>query len=247
MKDIERKMIEWVNKERRQRGLTSLRPSEHLCNVARKHSKEQMLSFRIYHDSPWTGTNHSDRLKEANYPEKASAENVATAPDLRMSHNGLMKSLGHYQNIVGDYEEIGIGITRSVFGQLYVTQLFATPFVMKNVDMIKSNMIDQIRQFRQKRSLRPVRVIELESLRSYIKREDLPDANRILRDAVSEMRRKLIEPRSAHIYTFKGQRNTAQHEQMQIMSKNEMNGLSMQFRQNKENGLMLGIIILMQL
>ena len=54
-------------------------------------------------------------------------ENVATAPTLEMNHKGLLNSPPHYKNIMGDWDEIGIGIAAEETGQLYVTQLFTNP------------------------------------------------------------------------------------------------------------------------
>lgn len=57
------------------------------------------------------------------------AENVAYNhyydDPVKVAVDGWMKSAGHKKNILGDFEETGVGVAISKEGQFYITQLFA--------------------------------------------------------------------------------------------------------------------------
>lgn len=69
-----------------------------------------------------------DRMEKAGIFYRAAGENIAVGYRNAVSaHEGWMNSPGHRENILGDYEYIGVGI---VFGgeyQVYYTQDFYTP------------------------------------------------------------------------------------------------------------------------
>ncbi|MBA2369951.1 MAG: CAP domain-containing protein [Candidatus Protochlamydia sp.] len=60
---------------------------------------------------------------------KSFGENVAYsenyADPVKIAIDGWMKSQGHKENILGDFEESGIGVAISKDGKFYITQLFA--------------------------------------------------------------------------------------------------------------------------
>lgn len=71
-----------------------------------------------------------DMQKKANL--SAFGENVAYNYNyddpVQVSIEGWMESPGHKKNILGDFEETGVGIAISEDGKFYITQLFAKRF-----------------------------------------------------------------------------------------------------------------------
>jgi uncharacterized protein YkwD len=76
------------------------------------------------------GKSPADRVKDTGYPWAAVAENIANGHDL--TPEGAvelwMNSPPHKKNLLNkEYAEIGIGTARTDKGEVYYTQVFATP------------------------------------------------------------------------------------------------------------------------
>ena len=109
-KNLESRMIQLVNNVRKSYGLQSLQFCSGLCDIARKHSLDQLQSNRIFHVSPKTGT-VQNRMDKHQYPYSLFGENVAMGQNMVTLHQKLLKSEGHFKNIVHrDFSHIGIGI-----------------------------------------------------------------------------------------------------------------------------------------
>ncbi len=121
---LEMKMIELVNTERSNAGLTRLNYDPTLVPVARSHSKDMFTRGYFSHYS-LEGKTVSDRLKKAGINYLSAGENLALAPTLNSAHTGLMKSPGHRANILHKaYKRVGIGILDGGFRGLMITQVF---------------------------------------------------------------------------------------------------------------------------
>ncbi|MGC9319472.1 MAG: CAP domain-containing protein [Armatimonadota bacterium] len=130
-------LIYLVNQERAARGLRMLRPDLTLTEMARQHSEEMRELGYFSHSSP-VGRNSSlqRRYRTAfNCQPRAIAENVSrmrgtlwsfTPGNLTDSHDRLMESSGHCQNILWDrVDSIGVGISVNDRGDFWITEDFA--------------------------------------------------------------------------------------------------------------------------
>lgn len=122
--DLETKMVELVNEERRKQGLSPLVIDPALIQVGRAHSQDMFTRGYFSHYS-LEGKTVSDRLKAAGVQYLVAGENLALAQTLTIAHNGLMESPGHRANILQPrYERIGIGILDGGIYGLMITQVF---------------------------------------------------------------------------------------------------------------------------
>lgn len=140
--ELEKEMLALVNRERTQRGLPPLALSPALSEVARRYARQMIEGDFFAHQDP-QGNGMVERVKGAGLGYRRLAENLSFAPDLAASHQGLMESPGHRQNILNpQVTEAGIGIQvvtpsdpftgagqakRPLTGYLVVTQLFRLP------------------------------------------------------------------------------------------------------------------------
>lgn len=121
---LERSVLQKINQFRQQKGLSSLSLNAAITRQARQHSKD-MASCRILSHDGFEGRVRTISLKVS---YRAAAENVAYNQGFRdpvgQAVNGWLKSSGHFQNIVGNYNMTGIGIAQNAQGSLYFTQIF---------------------------------------------------------------------------------------------------------------------------
>lgn len=122
--DLEARMLDLVNNERRAAGLNPLAMDPELTEVARQHSDDMFKRGYFSHVSPEGGT-VADRINEARIRYLTAGENLALAPTLQMAHTGLMNSPGHRANILyPKFGRVGIGIKDGGIRGLMVTQNF---------------------------------------------------------------------------------------------------------------------------
>lgn len=122
--DLEAKMIEMVNKERRKEGLPPVKSDPELAEVARKHSRDMFTRGYFSH---YTIENKDpfDRMRAAKVVFRTAGENLALAQNLTMAHTGLMNSPGHRANILQPaFGRLGIGILDGGIYGIMVTQNF---------------------------------------------------------------------------------------------------------------------------
>ena len=106
----ENRMVQLVNIERTSRGLSPLVVDSKLTEIARQHSEEMFKLSYFDHISPISGSPF-DRMKADGITYISAGENIAYAPNVDVSHNGLMNSPEHKANILDpDFNKIGIGI-----------------------------------------------------------------------------------------------------------------------------------------
>jgi uncharacterized membrane protein required for colicin V production len=123
--DLEERMIDLVNKERRSKGLADLKFDMTLRKIALEHSEDMFKRGYFSHYSP-EGEDVGDRAKHAGYFYLNLGENLAFAPSLELAHHGLMNSPGHRANILSEeYNKIGIGIVDNPLYGIMITQVFS--------------------------------------------------------------------------------------------------------------------------
>ncbi|MCJ7782046.1 MAG: CAP domain-containing protein [Acidimicrobiia bacterium] len=104
-----------INASRSAAGLPPVNVHSDLVPDASAHSAQMMAAGDIYHTSP---------LSAVATGWEALAENVGAGPSVDSLHAAFMASAGHRRNILGDYNYVGIGVSQSDSGQLWVTVIF---------------------------------------------------------------------------------------------------------------------------
>lgn len=124
-REDEDKMLELVNKERRERGLKELKVDFKAVEVARKHSLDMIVRAYFSHYDP-DGRSPADRMDTGGVDYRIAGENLACAPNVNAAHQGLMNSPGHRENILRpEFGRVGIGVyDGGECGRMY-TQEFA--------------------------------------------------------------------------------------------------------------------------
>lgn len=106
-----------INATRAANGLGSLKVDGGLQSHARTHTQDMIDAGEIFHSS-------SGELSSAGGKGwDKIGENVGRGQSTTSLHEAFMKSSGHKDNILGDYNYVGIG-TGSSDGYLYVTVVF---------------------------------------------------------------------------------------------------------------------------
>lgn len=133
-------MVRLINRERGRRRLSYVSLRIELCRIAKAHALDMVRRGYMSHVTP-EGVELSERLTRAGVRFRACGENIAGSPTrsegltcisgcptVAEAHMGLMQSSGHRENILGDFEEMGIGIARNRDGTLVIVQVFVTPW-----------------------------------------------------------------------------------------------------------------------
>jgi len=153
IEDLEKKVHDLINRERKRKGLSALVWNESLHHIARSYSRDMSERGFFSHNDP-EGRSFMDRYKAGGYECKLrfgnktclGAENIAqdnlyksilyrngvpsydwnTCDEIAVSIvNMWMKSKGHRENILTSYFKCqGIGIAISDDGRVYVTENF---------------------------------------------------------------------------------------------------------------------------
>ncbi|MBC7798104.1 MAG: colicin V production protein, partial [Pyrinomonadaceae bacterium] len=122
--DLEAQMLELVNQERATAGLKPLAADPELTVTARKHSVDMFARGYFSHYTP-EKKDPFDRMRADGVKFLNAGENLAIAPNLQISHTGLMNSPGHRANILRpQFGRVGIGIQDGGRRGLMVTQNF---------------------------------------------------------------------------------------------------------------------------
>lgn len=103
-----------INDARAARGLDPVAPYWDLDDDARAHSEEMAAAGQLYHNPDLAGVTTG---------WEALAENVGVGATANQVHRAFMDSAPHRDNILGDYNYVGIGTTMSG-GLMWVTVVF---------------------------------------------------------------------------------------------------------------------------
>lgn len=118
-------MLELVNRERTQKGLSTLTVDTRLVALARAKSRDMFARNYFAHPNP-DGKTVANHMEQARIEYRIVGENLAYAPDTQTAHSGLMNSPGHKANILDpEFHRVGIGVINGgIYGKMY-TQVFA--------------------------------------------------------------------------------------------------------------------------
>ena len=130
---IEQKIHRLTNEFRQQKGLTPFKQSSYLNSSAREHSSymknqsdNSSARLVISHD------NAKQRAPKiiADTGGVSLAENVGALHRVKEEYvaekivDGWVTSKGHYKNLVGDYSDLGIGVSQGKDYTIFATQIF---------------------------------------------------------------------------------------------------------------------------
>jgi uncharacterized protein YkwD len=112
---VEREFAQMVNDTRAVALKSSLQVNEQLVRRARRHSKQMARRGELFHSNldPLLGNGR-----------RSVGENVAYAGSLDSALDAFLDSPPHLANILGDFDETGVGIMRRD-GVYWITQIFA--------------------------------------------------------------------------------------------------------------------------
>lgn len=122
----EQEVFDLVNQIREENGLEPFVYNEILAETARVHSQDMIDRDFFDHYNP-DGKSPFDRMRDNGLSYSMAAENIAVGyPSPEAVVEGWMNSEGHRANILGDCEELGVGLALGGHYGYYWTQCFAT-------------------------------------------------------------------------------------------------------------------------
>lgn len=117
-------MLDLVNQERQNAGVSPVNFFIDLTLVARMKSQDMIDNNYFDHNSPTYGSPF-EMMTYFGIKYTAAGENLAMYHSVEAAHQGLMNSEGHRTNILNPiFTDIGIGIIRDNRGHYYITQMF---------------------------------------------------------------------------------------------------------------------------
>lgn len=139
---ITQAVFEKTNGVRKEKGLAALSRHNELDMLSKLHS-DNMVKHNFFAHEDHEGASPSDRADALNFSWTSIAENIGQVPwfqnvtgcgDTRSADaiatcvvEGWRNSPGHYANMIGDFQEIGVGITFNKDSIVYFTQVFRNP------------------------------------------------------------------------------------------------------------------------
>jgi hypothetical protein len=112
----EARFLDLVNQERAARGLVALVPHAELTDVARAWTDKMVGDGTISHNP--------NLAAQAPSGWQRLGENVGMGGNVQTLHEAFMNSPGHRANVLGDFNQAGIGVTYAPNGTLFVTVNF---------------------------------------------------------------------------------------------------------------------------
>ena len=123
-KDLEIKMLQLINDERKKAGLKIISADNEMAKVARNHSADMFKRGYFSHYTP-EGESPFDRIRKEGINFIIAGENLAFAQTLQLAHEGLMESPIHKANILHkSFGRVGISILDSGIHGIIITQDF---------------------------------------------------------------------------------------------------------------------------
>lgn len=121
---FEMQTIDLINSERDKNDLDRLTFSEKAKISSEKHSEDMKKNNYFDHLNKENETPF-DRMKKEDIIYSIAGENIAAGQiNSVYAHEALMNSLGHRKNILGDYENVGVGVSFGGHYKIYYTQNF---------------------------------------------------------------------------------------------------------------------------
>lgn len=114
--------IAMINETRAAAGKPPLDRHDGIDRVARRWSQHMAERDEQYHNPDFPR-----QIAEVYEGLRSSAENVAHGRpgDLERIHQSFVDSPGHYENMIGDFTHVGVGVALTADGTVWVTHNFA--------------------------------------------------------------------------------------------------------------------------
>lgn len=126
IKLLEKRVVTLVNQVRTKFNLGLLAQRDELCKIAKVHSINMAAKkVEFGHEGFNTRARSIFKLSRHNSFGENVAYTYLVEDPILVSLEGWMKSQGHRENILGSFDETGVGIAYSKEGRCYITQLFA--------------------------------------------------------------------------------------------------------------------------
>ena len=139
---ITQKIFEKTNAIRTSRGLSELAQNDDMDQLAQLHS-DNMVEHNFYDHVDHQGKSPSQRADDLNFEWRRIAENIAQVPwhenVLKCGNTksaelisecvveGWRNSPGHYANMIGEFDQLGVGVAFTNDSIAYFTQVFRVP------------------------------------------------------------------------------------------------------------------------
>lgn len=124
MDAIEQAVFDQINAHRQSIGLEPLVSNPAVVAQAREHSQRMAAVSQLSHD----GFENRVEAIASTLSYRSAGENVASnqgfADPAARAVQGWLNSPGHRQNIEGNFDVTGIGVTQAGDGTYYLTQIF---------------------------------------------------------------------------------------------------------------------------
>lgn len=141
-------LLNLINSERQAAGLGTVTLENDLNNLAQEHTNDMVNRDFFGHINP-DGETPNDRRLDHQIPMPVG-ENLAISPTILYTHNGLMQSGIHRNNILDPtWDKVGIGISLNQNGSLVVAQEFSSnTYNESDLNAIENDILDTINQKR---------------------------------------------------------------------------------------------------
>ncbi len=148
-----RQLIEAHNRVRQDVGLPPLQASAMLMTAAQAHAEDMARHDKMDHQGT-DGSQATERIRREGYAAAGSGENVAAGfRSVDQAVAGWMTSKGHRANILGHFNEIGVGLARGAKGMPYWCVVFGRRFFVMDPDEAAAAVIDRINKARAEQGL----------------------------------------------------------------------------------------------
>ncbi|MEB3341193.1 CAP domain-containing protein [Okeania sp.] len=157
---LEQSVFAQINQYRKSQSLPPLQWDNTIAQQAKIHAQQMANGETTFsHD----GFQQRVEIIKQKIPYGGGAENIAQNMGYsnpgEVAVEGWIKSPGHHQNIVGDYDLTGIGIAQNSQGTYYLNQLFIKTRASLNINInqLEKSVFAQINQYRKSQSLPPLK------------------------------------------------------------------------------------------
>jgi uncharacterized protein YkwD len=124
----EQRFMQHINRERENHGLAPVQVNSGARSVARSWSATMSGQDRLYHNPDLAvHVNRSTDVRWSRLAENVGRTRLTVAGWSQLVdslHAAFMNSSGHRRNVLGEYNQAGIGVTIAPDGTMWVTQVF---------------------------------------------------------------------------------------------------------------------------
>jgi uncharacterized protein YkwD len=113
-------LLSHLHHARKRAGVPPLSVNSGLRDVARRHAEEMAVSKTLSHSPDFAG-----RVSVVVPNWQRIGENVGYGSTMQAIHDSFMASPGHRANILGNYNIVGVGVSRDEAGRYWVVEVFA--------------------------------------------------------------------------------------------------------------------------